>query len=144
MISIIRALFYLLFPVVYQTLNALLYYLGFKVSIHEHAPLPSLRYLLSLTLGTAVFFIALYSVMSLIANPLAFSALFPAIFEPSQGIVMNNIFKGTIWMVLVTCLAHIFIISSGTLVGLKRSTWVIIIGNICSYIITFGILRFIA
>lgn len=144
MMSVIRALFYLFFPFVHQLLNALLYFFGFKFGADEHTPAPTMTYLLSVTTGTAILFVTLYAVMSLTTNAAAFSALFPAIFEPSQGIVLHNIFKGTFWMVLVTCLAHVIIITTGTLVGIKRTALVVLLANACSYLITFAVLRYIA
>ncbi len=142
--SVLRALFYLFFPFINQGLNALLYYVGFSIGADEHTPSPSFSYLVSVTIGTAILFAALYGVLTLTLNSAAFASLFPSIFEPSQGLLLHNMFKGTFWMVLVASCAHIFIIGTGTLVGIKRSSVVVIIANALSYIITFGVLKFIA
>jgi hypothetical protein len=141
MFNIILTGFYFLFPFLYQGINIITYWVTFRGSKITDNRIDSGRFLVWLNIISALFYISLYIVISLVKGTAISAGLFPTVFDPQTGTRMYAILRGTFWLLLINILTHSIMIKSRMpRLGFRRIMWFTLLCNIVSYALSLGIL----
>lgn len=138
MAALIRATFYIIFPILYQLLNTLSYWFTFKFFTQVRAN--TMRFLTLINTISTFFYLALFFVISLIKSSTVSQGLFPPIFKSGYGIMWSSVFRGTIWFFFVMFILHFFLLKPRTTLGFRKTIWLSFACNGISYLIALLVL----
>lgn len=133
MFNIILAAFYFVFPIMYQALNAFAYWITLRV--FSTTKVDSTRYLILLNTASAVFYIALFLVISLFKGSTVSAGLFPTV-SSGSGLIWTNMIRGTVWFYAINILSHTMLIKMKTKYAFTHLLWLVFLCNTITYLLT--------